>query len=169
MEHQCGRCGHRVRSNHRLPENHGCTGGLLPASEAAGGPELKPVDRPGRGGFRSVRRRWPAHHVTRQCSNERAVNATCSKRMSACRLRRAGNTIPPTPSMPAGVPVAEPTAGIPDTVESRYRQFGPASSPLHRYCVTTVAERRGRPVLGLRTLNHPPLGTPPQLREGGCQ
>lgn len=44
MAYQCGYCGHPVCPDHRLPENHECTGELLPAGETASGREPKPVD-----------------------------------------------------------------------------------------------------------------------------
>jgi hypothetical protein len=42
--YRCGYCGHPICSDHRLPENHECTGELLPTGNTAKGREPKPVD-----------------------------------------------------------------------------------------------------------------------------
>ncbi|WP_369335083.1 AN1-type zinc finger domain-containing protein [Halobellus inordinatus] len=43
MAYRCAYCGEPVCSEHRLPENHGCTGSQLPDDESAKGREAKPM------------------------------------------------------------------------------------------------------------------------------
>lgn len=43
MPYRCAYCGEAVCPDHRLPENHGCTGERLPAGETPENREPKPV------------------------------------------------------------------------------------------------------------------------------
>jgi len=43
MDYRCAYCERRVCSDHRLPENHNCTGSQLPDDESLEGREAKPM------------------------------------------------------------------------------------------------------------------------------
>lgn len=44
LPYRCAYCGEFVCSDHRLPENHGCSGERLPSEESPEGREPEPMD-----------------------------------------------------------------------------------------------------------------------------